>query len=57
MPKKNAILKLESITISHYVEKVRWCLDYLNEPYEEIENIGILGILLFGRSVPVLHDP
>jgi glutathione S-transferase len=32
-------------------------LDELNEPYEEVENIGILGVVLFGRLVPVLHIP
>jgi glutathione S-transferase len=27
------------------------------EPYDEVENIGILGVVLFGRLVPVLHIP
>jgi len=48
---------LETISISHYVEKVRWCLDYLDIPYVEEENVGILGILLLGRTVPQLQIP
>lgn len=46
---------LESVAVSPYVEYVRWTLDYLQEPYEEVESVGILGALLVGRSVPVLH--
>ena len=59
---------LETISISHYVEKVskkfstfdsylmkvRWAMDYMNIPYEEEENSGILGIMALGRSVPQL---
>jgi len=48
---------LETISISHYVEKVRWAMDYINIPYEEEENSGILGILTLGRSVPQLKVP
>ena len=48
---------LETISVSHYVEKVRWSMDYLGLDYEEEENVGILGILLLGRSVPQLHVP
>ena len=48
---------LETISISHYVEKVRWCLDYLDIDYVEKENVGILGIFLLGRSVPQLKVP
>ena len=29
-------------------------MDYMNIPYEEEENSGILGILTLGRSVPQL---
>jgi glutathione S-transferase len=36
---------------------VRWSLDALKEPYEEVENVGILGVLFFGRMVPALHIP
>ena len=34
---------LESLPISHYVEKVRWCLDYIGQEYEEEQDVGILG--------------
>ena len=34
---KDKRIILESLTVSHYVEKIRWCLDYLNIPYEEEE--------------------
>lgn len=50
-------LVLETITLSHYVEKVRWCLDHLKTPYHEEENVGILGIFLLGRRVPQLSIP
>lgn len=50
-------LRLHTISFSHYTEKVRWCLDRLGIPYEEIPNAGIIGILLTGRSVPWLEVP
>ena len=50
-------LILESISISHYVEKVRWCLDFLDLPYTEEENVGILGILTLGRSASSPSSP
>eukprot|EP01007_Sphenomonas_quadrangularis_P003196 NODE_590_length_1328_cov_162.551994_g463_i0.p1 GENE.NODE_590_length_1328_cov_162.551994_g463_i0~~NODE_590_length_1328_cov_162.551994_g463_i0.p1 ORF type:complete len:329 (-),score=22.07 NODE_590_length_1328_cov_162.551994_g463_i0:280-1266(-) len=43
---------LETITVSHFSEKVRWCLDWLDYAYTERQDVGILGIMLFGRSVP-----
>ena len=54
---KDKRIILESLTVSHYVEKIRWCLDYLNIPYEEEEDSGILGLFLLGRTVPVLKVP
>ena len=48
---------LNSLPISHYVEKVRWCLDYTGLAYEEEQDVGIIGILLLGRTVPTLHVP
>jgi glutathione S-transferase len=57
MRRPQAPLRLHTITFSHYVEKVRWCLDRLGVPYEEVPNIGILGVLLTGRSVPWLEVP
>jgi len=52
-----AALRLHTITFSHYVEKVRWCLDRLGIAYEEVPNAGILGVLLTGRTVPSLEIP
>ncbi len=34
---------LETMPASHYAEKVRWCMDYVGQPYEEEQDIGILG--------------
>lgn len=53
----DAPLRLHTITFSHYSEKVRWCLDRLGVPYEEVPNAGILGVLLTGRTVPWLEVP
>jgi glutathione S-transferase len=53
----DAPLRLHTITFSHYTEKVRWCLDRLGVPYEEVANVGILGVLLTGRTVPWLEVP
>jgi glutathione S-transferase len=50
-------LRLHTITFSHYVEKTRWCLDRLGVPYDEVPNIGVLGVLLSGRTVPWLEVP
>jgi glutathione S-transferase len=49
--------RLHTITFSHYVEKVRWCMDRLGIAYEEVPNAGILGVLLTGRTVPSLEIP
>jgi len=48
-------LRLETIGVSHIVEKARWHLDRLGAPYEEDRVGGILGILFNARSVPRLH--
>jgi glutathione S-transferase len=50
-------LRLHTITFSHYAEKVRWCLDRLGVTYEEVPNVGVLGVLLTGRTVPWLEVP
>jgi glutathione S-transferase len=52
-----APLRLHTITYSHYSEKVRWALDRLALPYQEVPNAGILGVLLTGRTVPWLEIP
>jgi glutathione S-transferase len=49
--------RLHTISYSHYVEKVRWCLDRAGIDYEEVPNIGVLGVLLLGRTVPALELP
>jgi len=48
---------LETLPISHYVEKVRWCMDKAKIPYEEEKDIGLFWILTTGRLVPTLHIP
>jgi len=53
----DAPLRLHTISFSHYTEKVRWCLDRLGVPYEEVPNVGILGVLVTGRTVPSLEVP
>ena len=50
--KKPCKLKIHSIIVSHYCEKVRWCLDYLNIPYIEEFDAAVLGLTFLGRSVP-----
>jgi glutathione S-transferase len=50
-------LRLHTITFSHYVEKVRWCLDRMGLPYDEVPNAGVLGVILAGRTVPWLEVP
>jgi len=47
-------LRLESIALSHFVEKVRWCLDRLGVDYEEVQDVGVLGVFTLGRTVPRL---
>jgi len=46
---------LETILASHYVEKVRWCMDRLGLEYEEVPWGGTLGAFYLGRTVPRLH--
>jgi glutathione S-transferase len=47
-------LELETISASHFVEKVRWCLDRLGVDYREKPAGGTLGAFFLGRTVPVL---
>ena len=54
--KHNKII-LETIAVSHYVEKVRWALDLLNIDYEEEQDCGIIGVFFTGRMVPGLRVP
>jgi len=46
---------LESVPISHFVEKVRWALDKIGMPYTEEGEVVVMGILFKGRTVPTLH--
>jgi hypothetical protein len=48
-------LVLETISASHFVEKVRWCMDRLGLDYEEVPWAGTLGAFYLGRTVPRLH--
>lgn len=54
-PEKAPPLELETIEISHYVEKVRWCMDRLGLDYRERYTAGVLGVFFIGRTVPKLR--
>ncbi len=47
-------LELETIQQSHFVEKVRWCMDRLGVDYQEKAMAGVFGAFFRGRSVPQL---
>jgi glutathione S-transferase len=53
-PAKIPNIELETIAASHFVEKVRWCMDRLGIEYTERQWAGVLGVFLLGRSVPEL---
>lgn len=53
-PPKVPELELETISASHFVEKVRWCMDRLGVEYKERHFAGILGVIFKGRTVPQL---
>lgn len=55
MPEQTPDVILESISASHFVEKVRWCLDRIGIEYEERQSGGILGVFFTGRTVPQLR--
>jgi glutathione S-transferase len=48
-------LELETISASHFVEKVRWCMDRAGLDYTEKPVAGTLGAFFLGRTVPALH--
>jgi len=48
-------LELETISASHFVEKVRWCMDRLGVDYVEKPVGGTLGAFFLGRTVPLLR--
>jgi glutathione S-transferase len=53
-PVKAPELELETISASHFVEKVRWCLDRLGLNYTEKPTGATLGAFFLGRTVPLL---
>ena len=55
MPEKAPDVVLETISASHFVEKVRWCMDRLGVEYAERPSGGTLGVFFTGRTVPQLR--
>lgn len=53
-PAKTPPLVLTTISASHFVEKVRWCMDRLELDYVERPAGGALGAFFLGRTVPQL---
>jgi glutathione S-transferase len=53
-PAADPELVLETISASHFVEKVRWCMDRLGLDYREEPWGGTLGAFYLGRTVPRL---
>jgi glutathione S-transferase len=54
LPAKTPQLTLITISASHFVEKVRWCMDRLKLDYVERPAGGALGAFFLGRTVPQL---
>ena len=54
IPEKVPDLELETISASHFVEKVRWAMDRLGVEYTEKAVAGTLGAFYRGRTVPQL---
>ena len=54
MPEKVPEIVLETISASHFVEKVRWSMDHLGVSYTEKPVAGTLGAFFRGRTVPQL---
>lgn len=54
-PAKAPELELDTILPSHFVEKVRWCMDRLGVPYTERPAAAVIGALFTGRTVPRLR--
>ena len=53
--KKNLKPVLEVISVSHYAESVRWCMEHTGVEFDEQRDVGIVGVFAFGRTVPRLH--
>lgn len=54
IPAKTPELVLCTISVSHFVEKVRWSMDRLGVDYVEQPSGGTLGAFFLGRTVPQL---
>ncbi len=54
LPSRMPALVLDSISASHFVEKVRWNLDRTGIEYVENASAGTLGAFFLGRTVPRL---
>lgn len=54
VPANTPPLVLSTIAASHFVEKVRWCMDRLGVDYVERPAGGALGAFFLGRTVPQL---
>jgi glutathione S-transferase len=52
---KSPPIVLETMAASHFVEKVRWCMDRLGIGYLEHQSAGTLGAFFAGRTVPQLR--
>ena len=48
-------LVLDTISMSHFAEKARWCLDRLGVDYQENKSNGLIGVIFTGRTVPRLR--
>jgi hypothetical protein len=55
VPEKTPEIVLQTIGGSHFVEKVRWCMDRLELDYTERQSGATLGAYFTGRSVPQLR--
>lgn len=54
-PEKTPELELQTMSASHFVEKVRWCMDRLGVEYTERQSAATLGVFFTGRTVPQLR--
>lgn len=52
---RTGAMTLDTISASHFVEKVRWNLDVTGLPYTEQASAGTLGAFFLGRTVPRLR--
>lgn len=46
---------LDTIAMSHFAEKARWCLDRLGVDFTENKSNGLIGVMFTGRTVPRLR--